>query len=181
MSLQSSDPFYLSTYIEETSSGPSPVTSTYKINESKDQVRVTNSIPGPITITDFEQFSTEELGDATQLKLSFTTTSPIPQTSSMTLTLPAILSVADDAEFRLNGQVIADRKINSVAKQFRLDTMPVDALSAFTVEITSGLRNPTQGPYTLNYLQVEFQNSDGFSIDKVTRQDAIKTVECLAG
>ena len=59
--------------------------------------------------------------------------------------------------------------------------MPVDALSAFTVEITSGLRNPTQGPYTLNYLQVEFQNSDGFSIDKVTRQDAIKTVECLAG
>ena len=66
MSLQSSDPFYLSTYIEEIdSSGPSPVSSTYKINESKDQVRVTNSIPGPITITSFEQFSTEELGDAT--------------------------------------------------------------------------------------------------------------------
>lgn len=87
----------------------------------------------------------------------------------MTLTLPAILSVADDSEFKLNGQVIAGRKINSVAKQFRLDTMPVDGLSSFTVEITKGLINPSQGPYSLNYLQIEFQNSAGFSIDKVTR------------
>ena len=87
----------------------------------------------------------------------------------MTLTLPAILTVADDAEFKLNGEVVAGRKINSVAKQFRLDTMPEDALSSFTVEIASGLKNPTQGPYSLNYLQIEFQNSAGFSIDKITR------------
>lgn len=74
----------------------------------------------------------------------------------MTLTLPAILSVDDTAEFKLNGQVIADRKINSVARQFRLDTMPVDQLTTFTVEITSGLKNPSTGPYILNYLQIEF-------------------------
>ena len=68
MSLQSSDPFYLSTYIEvdDSTSGSSAATKTiYKFNESKDQVRVTNSIPGPITITDFQHFSTEELSEAT--------------------------------------------------------------------------------------------------------------------
>ena len=79
-------------------------------------MRVTNSISGPITITDFQHFATEELGEATQLKLSFTTTSPIPETASMTLTLPAILTVATDAEFKLNGEVRAERTINAVAK-----------------------------------------------------------------
>ena len=50
MSLQGSDPFRLATYIEDTDTIPAPI---YWINESVDQVRVTNSIPGPITITDF--------------------------------------------------------------------------------------------------------------------------------
>ena len=70
----------------------------------------------------------------------------------MTLTLPAILTVASDATFKLNGEVIASRVINTAAKQFRLDSMPVDGLTSFTVEVTSGLKNPTSGPYTLNYL-----------------------------
>ena len=58
--------------------------------------------------------------------------------------------------------------------------MPVGSLTSFTVEITSGLTNPAQGPYALNYLQVEFQNSEGFSIDKVTGPDEVKTVGCVA-
>ena len=129
---------------------------TYKFNENLDSIKVTNSVSGPIEITEFEHFATEKLSSATQLKLTFETRSPIPQSASMTLTLPAILSVDDTAEFKLNGQTITDRKINSVAKQFRLDAMPVDLLTTFTVEITSGLQNPTTGPYTLNYLQIEF-------------------------
>lgn len=100
MSLKTSDPFYLATYVELLD-GPTPIT--YKINESKDQVRVTNSVSGPIVISEILHFDSEKLGDATQLKVSFDTTSPIPATASMILTLPSILEVADDAVMQLNG------------------------------------------------------------------------------
>lgn len=129
---------------------------------------MTNSVPGPVSIKSFEQFETEELGASTKLKVTFNTRSPIPQSASMTLTLPAILTVDEAAEFRLNGEAIPGRIINSIARQFKLNSMPSDQETEFTVEITSGLTNPSKGPYSLNYLQIEFQNSEGFSIDKVT-------------
>ena len=56
MSLKTTDPFYLATYVELLD-GPTPIT--YKINESKDQVRVTNSVSGPITISEIKHFETE--------------------------------------------------------------------------------------------------------------------------
>lgn len=58
--------------------------------------------------------------------------------------------------------------INTEAKQFKIAVMPVDLQTSFVVEILSGLKNPTAGPYTFSYLQIEFDDSDGFSIDKVS-------------
>ena len=113
MSLKTTDPFYLATYVELLD-GPTPIT--YKINESKDQVRVTNSVSGPIVISEIKHFETEQLGDATQLKFSFDTTSPIPLSASMTFTIFAALEVADDAVIMMNGKILPDRVINTEAK-----------------------------------------------------------------
>ena len=58
--------------------------------------------------------------------------------------------------------------------------MPVDLETDFVVEILTGLTNPTAGPYTFEYLQIEFDDEDGYSIDKVVKQEAFKTVNCEA-
>lgn len=58
--------------------------------------------------------------------------------------------------------------------------MPFDLQTNFVIEIVSGLKNPTTGPYALNYAQLEFSDVDGFSIDKITREDTYKTINCLA-
>ena len=50
---------------------------TYYINESKNQVTLTNQIAGPITVDSIEQ-TNAELGEETEIKVGFTTFSPIP-------------------------------------------------------------------------------------------------------
>ena len=56
--------------------------------------------------------------------------------------------------------------------------MPSDGVTAFIVEFQTGVFNPTTGPYTYDYFQVEFYDKDGYSIDKVTYTDAFITTTC---
>ena len=80
LSLQSSGYFYIATV--DISSGAK-----YLLNESINEVRVTNTQPGSITIDEITQ-SNEELGGETGLQVSFESSNPIPSSATMIVTLP---------------------------------------------------------------------------------------------
>ena len=46
------------------------------------------------------------------------------------------------------------------------------------MEVRNGMVNPSEGPYNYEYLQVEFLDEFGYSIDKVTKEETYITVSC---
>ena len=68
--------------------------------------------------------------------------------------------------------------VNVEAKQFTVSGIPVAEQSSFVVDIFSGVRNPDEGPYSYEYLQIEFFDSYGYSIDKITSASTFITVNC---
>lgn len=48
----------------------------------------------------------------------------------------------------------------------------------FTVLIESGLKNPSSGPYSYSQFNIEFETSDGWSIDQVLTSETWIDVPC---
>lgn len=94
-SLKSSGYFYIA--IVDISLG-----SRYVLNQSINQISVTNTEPGPIKVTEIIQ-SNDELGGETELKVSFESQSVIPQSSSFSITLPQNVQVSQTTQMKING------------------------------------------------------------------------------
>jgi len=56
--------------------------------------------------------------------------------------------------------------------------MPVPDLKLFSVRFVGGVWNPKKGPYSYEYIQIEFVDEAGYSINKVTQNSAFITVKC---
>ena len=85
MSLKSSGYFEFYTY---------DVTTLEQYNVNKNQVRITNTESGPITLEAIVQGSAE-LGAETTLTYTFVTQSAIPSSSTLTFTLPPNVEIGD--------------------------------------------------------------------------------------
>lgn len=70
--------------------------------------------------------------------------------------------------------------INTIVKQLTVKSMPHDGETVFTIEILDGVKNPTIGPYNYDYLQIEFRDSDGYSIDRLSSNEVVIAVQCAA-
>ena len=167
MSLRTSGYFYFATFDGDA-----------MINESEDEARVTNSESGPITITNFE-LRDPELGARGQFVYEFQTQSAIPSDATMTFTLPANVVVEDTVQMVLLGERVTPT-INADAKQFTVDSIPYDGRTDFSVIFSDGVRNPTIGPYQYDYVQIEFKDQYGYSIDKLTLSDVYQEVACTS-
>jgi hypothetical protein len=114
------------------------------------------------------------------LKISLETSSKIPKSASMVLTLPTnVVLDPSNVVMLINGSETTPT-VNAIAKQLTLRSMPTGGLTAFTIEILDGVLNPSTGPYSFDYLQIEFKDSSGFSISKLTSQVPLISVECNA-
>ena len=56
--------------------------------------------------------------------------------------------------------------ISAPARQFTVNGLPVDGQKVFSVRFVGGLINPGQGPYSYEYLKIEFLDADDFMIDQ---------------
>ena len=146
ISLRSTSYFYLVSYFRTG-------TSRYDINESKRQVYSTNLQPGPITLTQAYTVS-YELNTETELRLWFDTQSEIPQNSKIYITLPANMRIDSGTQMFINSYLVTP-SINTDAKQFVVDGLPEDGKNSFYVQFMGGLKNPSIGPYTYDYLLIE--------------------------
>lgn len=45
---------------------------------------------------------------------------------------------------------------------------------------TDGVKNPTTGPYSYDYVQIEFKDQYGYSIDKLTLNEVYSEVSCTS-
>jgi|Transcript_4681 hypothetical protein len=68
--------------------------------------------------------------------------------------------------------------VNADAKQFVVNGLPEDGQDSFYVQFVGGLINPSFGPYTYEYLQIEFVDRSDYSIDKVIRNKPFVEAEC---
>lgn len=114
------------------------------------------------------------------LKISLKTTNAIPGSASMILTLPPNVQIEKSNVLMLVNGVRTSPSINTIVKQLTVKSMPHDGETVFTIEILDGVKNPTIGPYNYDYLQIEFRDSDGYSIDRLSSNEVVIAVQCTA-
>ena len=56
---------------------------------------------------------------------------------------------------KINGQTVQP-SVNQAAKQFIVQGLPISDQVSFEIDFSSGIFNPTTGPYFYDYLQIEF-------------------------
>ena len=116
-SLKPSGFFKISTYLVD----PDTLAFNY-INKNDDTIQVTNTQPGPITITNIDQ-TDKELSQPNALKFTFETSQPIPQTATMIFTLPNNIHLDPATTMTINGVAVSPI-LNTEAKQFTLTGLP---------------------------------------------------------
>ena len=148
----------------------------YFINENTAALLIRNSEAGAVTIESIAQ-ATDELDQPTALTMRFTTQNTIPEGATMILTLPSnLVMTASEVAIQVDGEETTDFTVNAIAFQVRIQG--VRSADSFLVEITSGLKNPAEGPYQYAVWQIELYTSDGYLIDKVFSQNPWIDVPC---
>ena len=56
--------------------------------------------------------------------------------------------------------------------------LPIDSQTIFSIRFTGGLINPDEGPYSFDYLLIEFADASGYTIDKRVLNQEYVNVEC---
>lgn len=69
--------------------------------------------------------------------------------------------------------------VNDLTKSLSLSKMPSSS-DSYTIELLAGVENPETGPYSFDYFQIEFKDSSGYTIDKITIDEPLVTVECTS-
>lgn len=106
------------------------------------------------------------------LKVSITTTAQIPTSASMKLILPPDVSVDSSRVIMLINGEQTSPTVNNLTKTLTLSKMPSSGTS-FSIELLDGVTNPTAGPYSFDYFQIEFKDSSGYTIDKLTIEEPL--------
>ena len=94
------------------------------------------------------------------------------------MTLPANLAIESGAIQMYINENLVSPSISTAAKQFTVRGIPVDEQTIFTVRFVGGLINPGEGPYSFEYLKIEFADSSDYSIDKRVLNQVYVDVNC---
>lgn len=80
---------------------------------------------------------------------------------------------------QING-ILVTPTVNKDAKKFTVNGLPVNNANNFEVIFLNGIFNPSVGPYDYSYSQIEFEDTSGYSIDKITMNEPFLTNVCTA-
>jgi len=106
---------------------------------------IKNTVKGQLknlNIVQHEDFT--ELGAKTKLRITFSTTNPIPSSAKLLITLPSNLKIGTLPKVTINKN-LASVKLDERA--FILTITRLNAVKDFDIVIEEGIYNPTAGPY----------------------------------